>query len=59
MDAGDIMLRVESDLRFFQRRAAQERSMAARSLTTAARERHEALAQSFAAKAQAVQAQYA
>ena len=61
MDVGDLMLRAESDLRFFQRRAAQERTMAARSLTDAARERHEMLARRFAEKAEACQchAQYA
>ena len=57
--AGDDLLRAESDLRFYQRRAAQERQMAARSVTEAARARHENLAQQFAMRIQEVQMQFA
>ncbi|MCJ7420654.1 hypothetical protein [Sphingomicrobium astaxanthinifaciens] len=57
--AGDHMLRVESDLRFYQRRAAQERLAAARAVTHAARERHEMLAARFHDRAREMQAQTA
>ena len=38
---------MESDLRFYQRRAAEERAAAQRALTPAARERRLSLAESF------------
>ncbi len=57
--AGDDMLRYESDMRFYQRRAAQERLAAARAVTSAARERHETLAARFNLRAQEMQSQFA
>lgn len=44
---------MESDLRYYLRRAAEERTAAIRSVTPQARERHHQLAQEFAARAQA------
>ena len=44
---------MESDLRYYFRRAAEERTAAIRSVTPEARERHRQLAQEFAARAQA------
>ena len=58
-DRGILAMRGESNFRFYQRRAAQERTAAARSVTNAARERHEELARHFAAQAEAMGAQYA
>lgn len=46
---------MESDLRFYLRRAAEERTLALRSITPQARDRHHKLAQDFAARAQACQ----
>ncbi len=46
---------MESNLRYYLRRAAEERTAAVRSITPQARERHSMLAQEFAAKAQACQ----
>lgn len=46
---------MESDLRFYLRRAAEERTLAMRSITPQARDRHHKLAQDFAARAQAAQ----
>ena len=47
---------MESDLRYYFRRAAEERTAAIRSVTPEARERHHRLAQEFAARAQACNA---
>lgn len=47
---------MESDLRYYLRRAAEERTAAVRSVTPQARERHHQLAQEFAARAQACSA---
>ena len=44
---------MESDYRFYTRRAAEERRAALRSITAEARERHDILYREFAAKAQA------
>lgn len=44
---------MESDQRYYMRRAAEERTAAIRSVTPQARERHSQLAQEFAARAQA------
>ena len=44
---------MESDYRFYTRRAAEERRAASRSITPEARERHAVLAREFAAKANA------
>ena len=44
---------MESDLRYYLRRAAEERTLAIRSVTPQARERHVLLAQEFASRAQA------
>ena len=44
---------MESDMRYYLRRAAEERTAAIRSVTPQARERHSQLAQEFAARAQA------
>lgn len=44
---------MESNLRYYLRRAAEERTLAIRSITPQARERHSQLAQEFAARAQA------
>ncbi|WP_260483576.1 hypothetical protein [Sphingomicrobium flavum] len=44
-------MRNESDYRFYLRRAAQERTMAIRSVTDQARQRHESLAREFAERA--------
>ncbi len=44
-----------SKLRYYLRRAAEERTAAIRSITPQARDRHQQLAQDFAAKAQACQ----
>ncbi|MCJ8191727.1 hypothetical protein [Sphingomicrobium aestuariivivum] len=57
--AGDDMLQTESNLRFYQRRAAQERLMAARAVTNAARERHEMLAARFNDRVEQMQAHFA
>ena len=57
--AGDEMLQTESNLRFYQRRAAQERQLAARAVTNAARERHEILAARFNDRVAKMQAQFA
>lgn len=46
---------MESNLRYYLRRAAEERTAALRSITPQARDRHHQLAQEFAAKAQACQ----
>ncbi|WP_265561854.1 hypothetical protein [Sphingomicrobium arenosum] len=46
-------------MRFYQRRAAQERLAAARAVTSAARERHETLAARFNLRAQEMQSQFA
>lgn len=43
---------MESDYRYYQRRASEERRAAERSVTSAARERHSELAAMFAAKAE-------
>jgi len=43
---------VESDLRYYERRASEERRAALRAVTPAARERHAELAELFAGKAQ-------
>lgn len=42
-----------SNLRYYQRRAAEERTAAARAVTPQAREWHQKLAQDFAARAEA------
>ncbi|MGQ0659897.1 hypothetical protein [Sphingosinicella sp.] len=42
---------MESDFRYYSRRAAEERHRAARAVTDAARCRHDELAMMFAAKA--------
>jgi hypothetical protein len=42
---------VESDFRYFQRRAAEEQRRARYALTPAAKERHKELAELFATKA--------
>jgi hypothetical protein len=42
---------MESDFRYFSRRAAEERRRAQFAITPAARERHEELADMFASKA--------
>ena len=42
-----------SNLRYYQRRAAEERTAAARAITPQAREWHSKLAQDFAARAEA------
>jgi hypothetical protein len=42
---------MESDFRYYSRRAAEEQGRAARAVTTEARERHLELASLFAAKA--------
>lgn len=42
-----------SNLRYYQRRAAEERSAAARAITPQAREWHSKLARDFAARAEA------
>ena len=47
---------MESDLRYYMRRAAEERTAAIRSVTPQARERHSELAQEFAARARACNA---
>lgn len=44
-------MRTESDHRYYSRRAAEERLAARRSVTDAARERHEMLAAEFAERA--------
>jgi hypothetical protein len=46
---------VESDIRYFSRRAAAERAAAARALTAAARERRLSLAAGFEARIAALQ----
>jgi hypothetical protein len=46
---------MDTDYRFFSRRAAEETARAARALTPAARERHEQLAATFAARALAAE----
>lgn len=43
---------MESDHRYYLRRASEERRAAERAITTAARERHKELAVLFAAKAE-------
>ncbi len=43
---------MESDHRYYLRRASEERRAAQRAITTAARERHSELASLFAAKAE-------
>lgn len=43
---------MESDQRYYERRAAEERQAAQRALTPAARQRHDELASLFAGKAQ-------
>ncbi len=43
---------MESDLRYYERRASEERRAALRAVTPAARERHSELAELFAVKAQ-------
>jgi hypothetical protein len=43
---------MESDYRYYCRRAAEEKRAAARALTSAARERHHELATLFAGKAE-------
>ena len=48
---------MESDMRYYLRRAAEERTAAIRSVTPQARERHRQLAQEFAARAQACNGQ--
>ncbi|WP_265571238.1 hypothetical protein [Sphingomicrobium nitratireducens] len=48
-------MRTESDHRFYARRAAEERTAAMRSVTAAAKSRHEMLAAEFAARAQKYQ----
>ncbi len=45
---------MESDFRYYSRRAAEERQRAAKAITAAARERHGELATLFADKAQQV-----
>lgn len=45
---------MESDFRYYSRRAAEERSRAARAITDEARSRHHELAALFAAKAAAL-----
>lgn len=52
---GDVQMRTESDYRFYLRRAAQERTMAIRSVTEEARARHEHLAREFAERANSAQ----
>ena len=42
---------MESDYRYYERRASEERRAAARAITAAARERHSELATLFASKA--------
>ncbi|WP_162806636.1 hypothetical protein [Sphingosinicella terrae] len=42
---------MESDYRYYSRRAAEEQRLAARAITTEARERHRELASLFATKA--------
>ena len=42
---------MESDQRYYSRRAAEEHSRACRAITAAARERHSELAKMFAVKA--------
>lgn len=42
---------MESDFRYYSRRAAEERSRAARAITDAARSRHHELASMYAVKA--------
>ncbi|HET9355631.1 MAG TPA: hypothetical protein VFO42_05655 [Sphingomicrobium sp.] len=44
---------MESDLRYYMRRAAEERTAAIRSVTPQARARHSELAQEFADRARA------
>jgi hypothetical protein len=44
---------MESDLRYYQRRAAEERTAARRAMTDQAREWHSKLAQNFASRADA------
>lgn len=46
---------MESDLRFYLRRAAEERTAAMRSVTPSARDWHEKLARDFAERASACQ----
>ena len=46
---------MESDLRYYQRRAAEERTAARRAMTDQAREWHAQLAQNFASRADASQ----
>ena len=48
-------MRTESDHRYYSRRAAEERLAARRSVTDAARERHEMLAAEFAERANVYQ----
>lgn len=48
---GGNHVRTESDHRYYSRRAAEERLAARRSVTDAARERHEMLAAEFAERA--------
>jgi hypothetical protein len=45
---------MESSLRYYLRRAAEERTLALRSITPQARERHTYLASQFAARAEAI-----
>ena len=45
---------MESSLRYYLRRAAEERTLALRSITPQARERHTYLAGQFAARAEAI-----
>lgn len=52
----EAKLQAESNLRFYMRRASQERQAAARAITPAARERHELLANRFRAQIEEVQA---
>ena len=49
-DSGEGV-RVESDYRYFMRRAAEEQRRALHAVTQAARERHNELAELFASKA--------
>ena len=52
---GEKDVRTESDHRFYSRRAAEERLAARRSVTDAARHRHEILAAEFSERAQRYQ----
>lgn len=45
---------MESSLRYYLRRAAEERTLAMRSVTPQARERHAQLATQFAARAESI-----